>query len=128
MPGTNGAVEFRFGGEQRGQASLISSWVNRPGSCLGMRRLGGSASRILQSNDATAGRACTSLGSQAELGNQVVEFSEKCRFKVNGAPSNSSCLTFSNRRFPTLAGSSLKSSRQILVTTRWPVTKMAGKK
>ncbi len=96
-----------------------------------VRRLGVSGSRILQSNEATAGRACNSLGSQAELGNQVVEFSEKCRFflvKVNGAPSNSSCLTFSNRRFPTLAGSSLKSSRQILVTTRWPGKKMDGKK
>ena len=61
----------------------------------------------------------------------VVEFSEKCRFflvKVNGATLQFKLFDFSNRRFPTLAGSSLKSSRQILVTTRWPGKKMDGKK
>ena len=38
------------------------------------------ASRILGSNDATAGGACNSVGSQAEPGNQMVAISEECRY------------------------------------------------
>jgi len=88
-----------FGGCSRkasnfGHFSLIASIADRqyrkrsfPGSRLGTQGFRGSASRIVDTEsrfvDRSAGRACNSVRSQAEPGNEILAISEKCQKSSN---------------------------------------------